>query len=266
MVFEMDAIYFLVFIECFVVVFALFLFFFMRARKYKKLCSSVQPVEQQPVAVPSEEIVVEPEAPASEPEPASVPEPEPIAVQEPVAAPEPEPVSEQDELPKDVTRLRELVMYQKGMIVELMGYKEILDGANKKLGSIRDTGGDIQEGVMMLLGALPPSEEQTSTFKKFEQSDKDMDVVLKILEKENAAISSRFEEWDEKFKNLMSGELATPISNDESSSRLAAAEAEIVKKDKEIADMKMQYEGLEAEYLQLYRQHHGSDKPQQPDI
>lgn len=280
MVFEIDAIYFLVFIELFVLVLTLFLFFFVRARKYSRLYKSglaqeasaseiVEPASasepaSEPEPEPIPEPVVEPE-PEPIPEPVVEPKPEPIP--EPVVEPEPEPapVSEHNELPADVVRLRDLVIYQKDMIVELMGYKEILEGANKRLRGIMEIGGDIQEGVMMLLGALPPSDEQTSTFKKFEQSEKDMDSVVKTIDKENTVLSDKFDEWNEKFKNIMTGELAMPLLGN-TSEKVAELEAEIVEKDREMENFKKQYEGLETEYLHLYRQHHGSDKPQQPDI
>ncbi|MBN2654789.1 MAG: hypothetical protein JXR79_06710 [Nitrospirae bacterium] len=254
MVLEIDAIYFLAFIELFVLVFALMLFFFIRAKKFKKLASGMLLPEPAPAIV--EEVV--------QPEPEPLPEPEPVPEPVPVIA-EPAPDAA-EELPSDVARLRELLLYQKDVIVELMGYKEILEGANKRLRSLMDLGGDIQEGVMMLLGALPPSDEQTSTFKKFEQSEMDLNSVIKTVDKQNEALSAKFSEWDEKFKNLMSGELAMPAETTDVSGRIAELEADVVAKDKEISKLKQQYEGLETEYLHLYRQHHGSDKPKQPDI
>ncbi|MDX9714603.1 MAG: hypothetical protein RBT37_04145 [Dissulfurispiraceae bacterium] len=273
MVLEIDAIYFLVFVELFVLVSALLLFYFMRTIKLKKLvaaASAIQPeYDSEQIEVLTETQPAEPEAVLTEAKEEPEPEPAPvIAEQEPLPEQVKEDVEdvETDELPSDASRLRELLVYQKDIIVDLMGYKEILEGANKKLRSIMDLGGDIQEGVMMLLGSLPPSDEQTSTFKKFEQNEKDMDAVVKTIDKQNQALAEKFSDWDEKFKNLLNGELAVPAENKEMPAKISALEADIESKDNEIARLKQQYEGLEAEYLLLYRQHHGSDKPEQPDI
>ncbi|TAN42300.1 MAG: hypothetical protein EPN22_12760 [Nitrospirae bacterium] len=330
MTIEIDALYFMLVVEAFLIILVAMVVLARRQARYKALYEKAVsggevavkegPVEivEKPVSVPEREPEPEPELkPAPEPElepeqikegpviesvPASAPEPgpEPAALEveaekegpekeedldwgdafaEQAAAPGGgEAVSVDDLLAgqeeasgdnrQTASTLHKVVKFQKQKIVDLMGYKDLFESAQKKLKSILKTYEDVQERFSTLTAWLPDNEELKAATEQVIGNNSELSGFVTTIEKSSSALAEQFGSWDEQLNGLMQqggveGEVDEAVysgilkEKEDLVAKIKEFEELLKEKADKVAKVEAQYEDLENEYMTLYRQQQG---------
>ncbi len=303
MIIQIDALYFMLLVEVSVVLLVLTFYLFSQRRKYKKLYQKslkdpgnssdlpVGPPEQQERSSAVLEDV---------PEPVSEATPQEQETTEPaLKAPEimdPSQIDAAFSMPDEgvddgtpegrIKRLQRMVMFQKNTILELMCYKDIFEGAHRKLAALQQTNDELQDkirgltesGVVENVGIAEP-------LSAFESNSHDLEKFIGILDRENAMLSEKFRTWEEEFRRIaedVGEEDKVPCAVEsnisgvdegkyleltkEKEALLAQVkdfEEKLLEKGSDLEALKLQYEDLEKEYMILYRQQQQQEQQQQ---
>lgn len=280
MTITIDAIYFMLIAEAAIIFFVLTMVFALKSRKYKKLykkalngVSAVPEKIEEPTASPTF---------APEPEEQATPEPQMEVVEETSVeqkANEEETVAAEMSEEEDtsstegkIKKLNNIISFQKDKILELMSYKDIFEGAQKKLGKIQENSEELHDRFVKLLGTSAENPGLSDALEGFKGNNNELKVYVEILEKENENLNEKFDRWEVELKQIWA-EAETSGSadidedkykelmheKDELLSKIWEFETTVNEKNKMVEDMKKQYEDLEAEYMTLYRQSQGKE-------
>lgn len=309
MTIEIDALYFMLVVEAFLILLVAMILLARKQARYKALYEKA--VSGQELGVKEEPVAItEKSAPASEPEPQPEiepePEPEPVAItveseteepkkeesepdwgdafseqgvvasegetlsKEPAPEEQPEVQAGSDDKQAAAVNLHKVVKFQKKKIIDLMGYKDLFESAQKKLKSILKNYEDVQERFSTLATWLPDNEELKAATEQVIGNNSDLSGFVATIEKSSAALSEQFGSYDEQLNELMqqsdaAGEAGVAEVDEGVYKDILKEKEELVAKVKEFEDMlkekadkvaqvEAQYEDLENEYMTLYRQ------------
>ncbi|HCL80678.1 MAG: hypothetical protein A2077_00835 [Nitrospirae bacterium GWC2_46_6] len=266
MIIAIDALYFLLLVEFALIMLPLTIYFFLKNRKhsmlYRKTLKELVDVKNTAEGQTGGETA---------------------QVSERVEARQPEEAAEaagEGSLAVKVNKMHRIIDFQKGKILDLMCYKDIFDGAQKKLSSIQDGYNSLKSRLVTMFGESPENKGVTEMMETFDGNNKDLESYIEILSKENENLSEKFRAWEDELKKIW--EEAEDIEGvsagmDESKygelmqereklrQTLAEFEAKLQEKGKMFDDMQKQYEDMEKEYMILYKQQQEQQQQQQPE-
>ncbi len=273
-----DPLYFLLLIELIFILFVLTVYLFSRNRKHKDL---YQKTLRKLNDLKSERSIETFERPASIESdlPENLPE---SLIEEQEQQPQPledsgqaafaEALQPDDEeggaMPDRIRRLQRMVNSQKSTILELMCYKDVFEGARKRLVLLQQDNNGLQDKIKDFIKGGAEGAGFAEAVAALEENNRELEKFLTIIDREDERLSEKFQVWEEEFRR---------ISEDmETSSDAAAVDdtryAEILQekemlaarskefqeqleeKNKNLEAMQAQYEDLEKEYMILYRQ------------
>ncbi len=171
-------------------------------------------------------------------------------------------------MPSRLSRLQRMVNSQKSTILELMCYKDVFEGARKRLTLLQHANNELQDKIRDLIKGGAEGAGFAESLAALEENNLELEKYITIIDRQDERLTEKFQVWEEEFKR---------ISEDmETSSDAAAMDdvkyAEILQekemltarskefqekleeKDRNLEAMQAQYEDLEKEYMILYRQ------------
>lgn len=265
---KIDMLYFLLFGELLFILLLSVVYLSLKNRKYRQLYrKALTGLSAEPAAHAAAETAQEPAASPSGQEAGTMVE----AVD---AAPDGGP--EEEGTPQGrIRKLKRIVNLQKDKILDLMCYKDIFEGAQKKLSTIQVNNRDLQEKIKALGGSSGDGEGFAAAVGSFESNNRDLEEFIRILEKENVNLSQKFAAWQEELKNIWAGaDSAEGIDEgryaellkekDELVAKMREFEEKLQDKSNQLEDMQKQYEDIEKEYMILYKQQQQAGS--QPDV
>jgi hypothetical protein len=178
--------------------------------------------------------------------------------------------SDESSLTGKVNKLQRIVKLQKDKILDLMCYKDIFEGAQKKLTSIQQGNEGLHERFVKLLGTSIENPGLAEAMETFKQNNNEIESYINILESENQTLSEKFRKWEDELKRIWekaeSGEFDEGRYNEilkereELMTKMKDFEDKLQEKSKLLNEMQAQYEDLEKEYMILYRQQQQQQK------
>lgn len=164
-----------------------------------------------------------------------------------------------------INQLQDIINFQKGKILDLMCYKDILEQAGQRLSSLYDGYHRLKERFVRLLGESPENRGVLDSLESFEKNNSELKSFIDVLDRENNALTEKFRIMEEELKEIWQKvEQSEAIDEgkyteimkekDELIARLKDIENSLNEKTKLLDDMQKQYEELEKEYMILYRQ------------
>jgi len=170
-----------------------------------------------------------------------------------------------DSLLGRISKLQRIVDFQKDKILDFMCYKDIFEGAEKKLTSIQQSNQDLQVKLKNLAASPENTEGLNEAINIFEKNNRDLEAFIKILEKENSSLSNKFNKLEGELKKLWEEAEHTEgldegrytellKEKDDLISKLKEFEGKLQEKSSQFEDMQKQYEDIEKEYMILYKQ------------
>ncbi|MGO9014119.1 MAG: hypothetical protein ACLQF0_03980 [Dissulfurispiraceae bacterium] len=272
---KIDPLYFLLLIELALILFVLAIFLFIRNRKHKDL---YQKTLRKLNDLKSEISVETLDRPASSesalaenlPENLMEQEQQPLqdsGVAEFIESGQPE-ESEGGAMPGQLRRLQRMVNSQKSTILELMCYKDVFDGARKRLALLQEENNGLQDKIKDLIKGGAESEGFAEVVSSLEESNREVEKFITIINREDERLTDKFQSWEEEFKrieeDMEKGPDAAAIDDSKYAEILQEKEMltarskefqeKLEEKDKNLEAMQAQYEDLEKEYMVLYRQ------------
>lgn len=199
----------------------------------------------------------------------------------PIEMPEEQPAAEMFEVPQSIeamdetadekslvgkiNKLQKIVNFQKDKIVDLMCYKDILEGAQKKLSSVQSGYQELRDRFTKLFGDPPENKGVADAMEAFENNNKELSLYIEILGKENETLAEKFERWENELKQIWEAAEKSEVidegryeeimrEKEELAAKLKEFEDKLQEKTKVFDEMQKQYEDLEKEYMILYRQ------------
>ncbi|GER94192.1 hypothetical protein A45J_1952 [hot springs metagenome] len=274
-----DALHLLLLGEISLILLIMTVFLFVRNRRHKSLYQKVlkelseiksreqEAVYQQETKVADE--VAQVETPPAEEKHMEMPEEKP-AVSEAFEMPQSvdETVDEGSLIGK-INKLQKIVNFQKDKIVDLMCYKDILEGAQRKLSSVQSGYQELRDRFIKLFGDPPENKSVADAMEVFENNNKELSSYIEILAKENETLAEKFARWENELKQIWEtvekseivdeGQYSERLEElmrekEELVARLKEFEDKLQEKTKVFDEMQKQYEDLEKEYMILYRQ------------
>lgn len=272
-----DALYLLLLGEVSLILLVTAIYFFARNRKHKRLyqkaLKELSDIKSQESGVKSQQEIESkaereslhetlPEMPVKQP-----------AVVETFEAPQPseamEETADESSLIGKINKLQRIINFQKGKIIDLMCYKDILEGAQKKLSSVQEGYHNLKDRFTKLFGESPENKGLVEAMETFENNNSELSSYIEILAKENETLAEKFRTWEDELKQIWE-EAEKGVALDEGrydeklgeimhekeelASKLKEFEDKLQEKTKVFEDMQRQYEDLEKEYMILYRQ------------
>ena len=279
---KIEMLHFLLLIELPIMLLLSTIYFLIKSRKYKKMYEKVlgkAPQESNSVPEKEDAGLTVPPAEAEVPLSAEITAPpaEEISL-DMVASPEPEPEPPQaapawdgGEAESDgsllgkIGKLQRIVDFQKDKILDFMCYKDIFEGAEKKLTFIQQNNQGLQDKLKNLAASPENTEGLNEAIDIFEKNNRDLEAFIKILEKENSSLSTKFTKLEDELKNLWEEAEHTEgmdegrynellKEKDDLISKLKEFEGKLQEKSSQFEDMQKQYEDIEKEYMILYKQ------------
>jgi acyl carrier protein phosphodiesterase len=168
-----------------------------------------------------------------------------------------------------INKLQRIINFQKGKIIDLMCYKDILEGAQKKLSSVHDNYQNLKDRFVKLFGEFQENKGLAEAMETFEKNNNEMMSYIEILGKENESLAEKFKLWEDELKQVWEEAEKSEVidagrydeklgeimhEKEELAARLKEFEDKLQEKTKVFEDMQKQYEDLEKEYMILYRQ------------
>ena len=284
---KIDMLHFLLLIELPVMLLLSTIYFLIKSRQYKKLYqkalgnapqeNSITRKEDAVPAVPpvEEEVALQAEntaVPAAEIPVEASQVPEPQAQPAPPVWDEGDAAEGDDSLLGRIGKLQRIVDFQKDKILDFMCYKDIFEGAEKKLTSIQQSNQDLQEKLKNLADSPENTEGLNDAINIFEKNNRDLEAFIKILEKENSSLSTKFSKLEGELKKLWEEAEHTEgmdegkynellKEKDDLISKLKEFEGKLQEKSSQFEDMQKQYEDIEKEYMILYKQQQEQKEP-----
>jgi hypothetical protein len=284
---NIDPLYFLLLIEFTLILFVLTVYLFSRNRKHKDLYQKTlrklndlkseksmetfdfpRPIESAlPETLP--ETILEnlpenlPEIPVEQ-EQQPVQDSGPVELLEALQPDDKEGVS----MPDQIRRLQHMVNSQKSTILELMCFKDVFEGARKRLASLQQDNNGLQDKIRDLIKGGAEGAGFAEALAALEESDLDLEKYITILDREDERLTEKFQVWEEEFKRISEDMEASSDTAAEGDAKYAEILREketltakskefqeiLEEKDKNLEAMQAQYEDLEKEYMILYRQ------------
>jgi len=277
-----DALYFLLLVEFALIMFIVSLYFFAKNRKNKRqyemiakdLCSARETIKNMEQAASADmqqaaeyfqqkkaqEIIEQQQAGITKRQ-------QPVTesrIEEAKTAEEEEEVDE-DTLKGKVRKMQRIIDSQKGKILHLMCYKDIFEGAQKKLLSLSKSFQELRSRFVKLLEQSPDNDTINESLKLLEVNNKELGSYIDILNRENDNLSRKFELWEEELKKITEeaehGKYIEGVMHDrvaqekeEMLLKIKGFEDKLKEKDNQLSDLQKQYEDIEKEYMILYKQ------------
>lgn len=264
---NIDVFYLLCMAELLIILLVLTIFFFVRTRKFRKLYENAQ---KNPAAFvrPGEisEVVRDNETQEAE----FTVDDEQAQSAKALPADSIENVEDGSSMQGNIRKLNQIVDFQKNKILDLMGYKDLMESASKKLTTLHQSNEEFTEKIRKLAEASPNKEDFTLSFASIEDNNNKMSSFISIMEKENTALSNKFVSWEENLKDLWEqAESGVEVDEglyseavqgkDELVAKLKDFEEQFNEKVKTLSEMQQQYDDLETEYMVLYRQQQAAE-------
>jgi hypothetical protein len=276
MTITIDALHLLLLGEVSLILLITTVYLFARNRRHKKLYQKalkelsdmrssmegqdIQKAGPQPVQEVQEvkEVLKMPEEQPVAAEMFEVPQP-PAAVDE---------TADESSLVGKINKLQRIINFQKGKIIDLMCYKDILEGAQKRLSSVQDSYHNLKDRFVKLFGEFPENKGLAEAVETFENNNNELSSYMEILGKENEALAEKFRLWEDELKQVWEEAEKSEVidegrydeklgeimhEKEELATKLKEFEDKLQEKTKRFEDMQKQYEDLEKEYLILYR-------------
>lgn len=282
---KIDTLYFLLLIELALILFALSLYFFSMNRKnkdlYQKTLRKLNDFKSEQSTDVFERQMSGESAVVEEGLHENMEQQRPLSDTGPTAAFESEhPEGEEaGETPGKVRRLQRMVNFQKSTILELMCYKDVFEGARKRLAMLQQSNSELQEKVSVLVEGGAKSEGLAEAVAALEENHIELDKYISIIEREDTRLSEKFQVWEEEFKNIAEDVTESPdaaamddakyseILHEKETlvSKVKEFEENLDEKSKHLESMQAQYEDLEKEYMILYRQQQ-QNQGEQPQV
>ena len=171
-----------------------------------------------------------------------------------------------DELREENAQLKDLVYKQGAKIADLFGYKDLYLETRKRLDAILKANADLSKKVLAFSEGAQGIEAVKHLAEEFEKTNKELEMYVTVLEKENDRLTTDYVEWQKDLKK-MDEQQAREIRAAEADSVLIAKEHEgqavrikelektLEDRMNELASLQKKLEGLEKEYLVLYEKH-----------
>lgn len=219
----------------------------------------VQEVQEVPPEMPPKIPPKMPEEQLVAAETFEVPQP-PVAVDE---------TADESSLVGKINKLQRIINFQKSKIIDLMCYKDILEGAQRKLNAVHDGYQGLKGRFVKLLGESAESKGLAEAMETFENNNNELSSYMGILGKENEALAEKFRMWEDELKQIWEEAEKSEVidegrydeklgkimhEKEELTAKLKEFEDRLQEKTKVFEDMQKQYEDLEKEYMILYRQ------------
>lgn len=178
------------------------------------------------------------------------------------------PPSEQESVSEDnISKLKNIIEFQRQKIVDLMCYKDILESAEKRLTNIHNGYQDLSNKFATISEAMQENKEFELTLEMFGENTGELKDFISTLHKENETLLEKFNVWQEQLKSAwqesdsieaVSGDIESVLrEKEEMSEKLKEFEQKLNQKTKQLQEAQTRYEDLENEYMTLYRQQHG---------
>jgi chromosome segregation ATPase len=277
-----DALHLLLLGEISLILLITTIYFFARNRKHKRLyqkaLKELSDIKSQGSGVEGQQEIETktereslhetlPETPVEQPavmETVEVPQ-SPVAAEETV---------DESSLVGKVNKLQRIINFQKGKIIDLMCYKDILEGSQKKLSSVQSGYQELKDRFTKLFGDPPENKGVADAMEVFETNNKELSSYMEILGKENESLAEKFRLWEDELKQIWEEAEKSEIidegrygeivhEKEELAAKLKEFEDKLQEKTKVFEDMQKQYEDLEKEYMILYRQQQQQQQQQQ---
>lgn len=169
-----------------------------------------------------------------------------------------------------VRKLNRIVNFQKNKILDLMGYKDMMESVGKKLSSIQQSNEELNDKIKTLAESSDHQEDFTLHLASFEQNNNELSSFIRVLERDNQTLSEKFSAWEAALKDLWeqaeSGEgvdegmyTEAVEEKEELVSKLKDFEEKLQEKVNMLGEMQKQYDDLETEYMVLYRQQQAAE-------
>ena len=172
-----------------------------------------------------------------------------------------------------VRKLNRIVNFQKNKIVDLMGYKDMMESVGKRLTSIHQSNEELNDKIKTLAESSDHQEDFTLHLASFEKNNNELSSFIRVLDKDNKSLSDKFGTWEIALKDLWeqaeSGEgvdegmyTEAVEEKEELVSKLKDFEEKLQEKVNILGEMQKQYDDLETEYMVLYRQQQAAEGKQ----
>ncbi len=275
MTITIDALYLLLLGEVSLILLITAIYFFVRNGKHKRLYQKAlkelsdmrSSMERQDIR----EAVPQPVQEVKE-VPLKMPEEQPTAAEMfevPQSSAAVDETADESSLVGKINKLQRIINFQKGKIIDLMCYKDILEGAHRKLNIIREEYQGLKDRFVKLLGESAENKGLAETMETFENNNNELSSYIEILAKENETLAEKFRLWEGELKQIWEEAEKSEVidegrydeklgeimhEKEELTARLKEFEDKLQEKTKVFEDMQKQYEDLEKEYMILYRQ------------
>ena len=278
MTITIDALYLLLLGEVSLVLLITAMYLFARNRKHKRLYQkALKELSDMRSSMEGQDIQKAGPQPVQEVQevkevPLKMPEEQPVAAemfevpQPPAAVDE---TADESSLIGKINKLQRIINFQKGKIIDLMCYKDILEGAQRKLNVVQDGYQGLKDRFVKLLGESAENKVLAEALEAFENNNNELSSYIEILGKENESLAEKFRLWEDELKQVWEEAEKSEVideglydeklgeimhEKEELTTRLKELEDKLQEKTKAFEDMQKQYEDLEKEYMILYRQ------------
>lgn len=281
MTITIDALYLLLLCEVSLILLITAVYLFARNRKHKNLYqNALKELSDMRSSMEGQDIKKVVPQPVQEVQevqeakevPLKMPEDQPVAAemfevpQSPAAMDE---TVDESSLVGKINKLQRIINFQKGKIIDLMCYKDILEGAQRKLNVVQERYQGLKDRFVKLLGESAENKVLAEAMETFENNNNELSSYIEILGKENESLAEKFRLWEDELKQIWEEAEKSEIidegrydeklgeimhEKEELTARLKEFEDKLQEKTKVFEDMQKQYEDLEKEYMILYRQ------------
>ncbi len=192
-----------------------------------------------------------------------------INTSEPEAATEKiEEIKKQDsleyDLKDDVYKLQKIVKEQRKKIINLLGYRDLYESLQQKLITINKINKNLKDTILSIVPQAEISKELEKMLNKFEQNNEELNMCVRVLEKENDRFSHEIKGLEEDVEKLTqspadSVDREILISEkDALKGRVQELEDKLKHLEKAYENLQKNYDILEVEYSNLYKEHQGN--------
>jgi hypothetical protein len=207
MAITIDALYLLLLGEVSLILLITAMYLFARNRKHKRLYQkALKELSDVRSSVEGQDIQKAEPQPIQEVRevPLKMPEEQPAAgtfeVQQPPA--DMGEAVDDSSLVGKINKLQRIINFQKGKIIDLMCYKDILEGAQKKLSSVQDSYYNLKDRFIKLFGESPENKGLAEAIETFENNNNELRSYMEILGKENESLAEKFRLWEGELKQI----------------------------------------------------------------
>ena len=169
---------------------------------------------------------------------------------------------------EEIRELKAVPSGQEKRIADLLLYKELFTESQRRLDAIQRNSKGLRERLVVIAENAGISESMEETLESLDRNNKDLQLCVDVIEKENGRLTKRISMWQEELKKLREekeeGEVSAGAEYRKIREEKQALEAKtrelegaIETKDREIAALHEKFNSLEAEYMVLYKEKMG---------